>query len=433
MKKKNKAEESTSRPSPLWEKLEGFIHDRIESMVQQVLEHEVSEFLGRGKSERRASVDGASGYRNGHGKPRKLATTAGTFTVRRPRVRGVEDRFESKVLPLFKRHTERLGQLVPELYLHGLAQGDFELALRGLLGDAAPLSASSVARLKDAWQAEFESWSSRSLSADEAEVIYLWVDGIYVKAGLEKDKAAVLVAIGALRDGRKVVLAIEPGYRESTEAWSAILRSLKQRGMRAPRMVVGDGHLGIWGALVNVYPEAREQRCWNHRIVNVLDRVPKKLQKQAKLVLRAIPYADTIEEAERLRGKFRVWAEKSGCPKAADILETDWERLVAFYAPPKEHWKHLRTTNPVESPFAAVRLRTDAAKRFKKVINATAVMWKLLLVAEKTFRRLDAPHLLVEVAAGTKYKNGLRVRDDEATQQAPVTTKTQPASEKLAA
>jgi transposase-like protein len=256
---------------------------------------------------------------------------------------------------------------------------DFDLALRGLLGAAAPLSATSIARLKASWHAEYQSWKHRRL--DDLEPVYVWADGIYVKAGLEKDKAAMLVAIAGLRDGRKVVLAIESGYRESTESWAALLRDLKGRGLRAPRLLIADGHLGIWGAVGTVFPAVREQRCWNHRLVNVLDTLPKKLQAEAREWLTKIPYAATRAEAERLKRAFQAWATKTGMAAAGRRLEEDWDRLVTFYAFPKEHWKHLRTTNVVESPFAAVRLRTGAAKRFKKAENATAVIWKTLLVA----------------------------------------------------
>jgi len=400
-----------AQPSKVcWENLEEFVRGKVQEWVQALLEEEVTELLGRTKSERRAAVDPAGGYRNGHGQPRELSTTFGTVTVRRPRVRGLEETFESRLLPLFRRHTQQVGELLPALYLHGLAEGDFDLALRGLLGEGAPLSASSVARLKGGWQAEYEAWKHRSLA--ELEVVYLWVDGIYVKAGLEKEKAALLVVIAALRDGRKVVLAVESGYRESTQSWSGVLRDLKRRGMNAPRLVIGDGHLGIWGALANVYPEAGEQRCWNHRILNVLDRVPKKDQTAARKLLTLIPYAATKAKAEQQKAQFVAWCEKRGCARAGEILEEDWERMVAFYGFPQEHWKHLRTTNPVESPFASVRLRTDAAKRYKKVENATAVLWKLLLVAEQSFRRLSAPELLAEVAAGALYVDGVRVRSE---------------------
>jgi len=210
----------------------------------------------------------------------------------------------------------------------------------------------------------------------------------------------MLVLIAALRDGRKVVLAVENGYRESTESWAALLRDLKGRGLRAPRLLIADGHLGIWGAVSAVFPTVGEQRCWNHRLVNVVDTLPTQLQSEARDLLTKIPYAETRAEAERQKRVFQAWATKKGGAAAGRRLDEDWERLVTFYAFPKEHWKHLRTTNVVESPFAAVRLRTEAAKRFKKVENATAVIWKTLLVAEQHFRRLDAPERFPEVAEG---------------------------------
>jgi len=391
-----------------FDSLEVHIRQVAQKWMQRILEEEVTEHLGRLKSQRRSQVDAEPGYRNGYGKPRQLALSNGTISVRRPRVRGLSERFESRILPLFKRHSEEVGELLPELYLHGLSSGDFDLALRGLLGEGAPLSASSIDRLKAVWQAEYEEWKQRLLS--DLEVVYLWVDGIHVKAGLEKDKAAVLVVVAALRDGRKVVVAVASGQRESTESWSAILRDLKQRGLNCPKLVIGDGHLGIWGALANVYAEAREQRCWNHRIVNVLDKVPQKDEATAKEMLTAIPYAETREEAARKKRVFQEWCAKKGYEAAAQVLDHDWERMTTFYRFPKEHWKHLRTTNVVESPFARVRLRTTAAKRYKKVKNATAVIWKTLLVAEKSFRKLNAPELLAEVAEGAVYVNGVRIK-----------------------
>jgi len=401
-----------------WQNLEQFAREQVQTFIQQLLEEEVAALLGRQKSQRRpvesppaAPEDGEAPppvpvYRNGHGKPRQLAMPGGTITLRRPRVRGLEERFESRILPLFQRRTEAVGKLLPELYLHGLSTGDFDLALRGLLGEGAPLSPSSILRLKAGWQQEYEAWKGRSLAAEQ--VVYLWVDGIYVKAGLEKEKAALLVAIGALADGRKVVLAVEAGQRESTESWGGILRKLKAQGLNCPRLVIGDGNLGIWGALANVFPEAGEQRCWNHRIVNVLDKIGKKQQPTAKVWLRQLMYAETREQAVELKGKFQNWCQKSGCADAGQLLNEDWERLVAYYDFPREHWKHLRTTNPVESPFAAVRLRTGAAKRYKRADNATAVIWKTLLIAEQGFRRLDAPELMPLVAAGIEYRNGKR-------------------------
>ncbi len=375
-----KSTEAVAKSSVTWETLEAFAREGVQRLLQRVLAEEVDELLGRRRYERRAGVDATPGYRNGFGKPRRLSLSSGTITVRRPRVRGLEGRFESRLLPLFKRRTEEVGRLLPELYLHGLAQGDFDVALRGLLGAAAPLSATSIARLKASWQADDETWKRRQL--DDLEPVYLWADGVYVKAGLEKDKAAILVVIAALRDGRKVVLAVESGYRESTESWAAVLRDLKARGLRAPRLLIADGHLRIWSAVRSIFPTVAEQRCWNHRLLNVLDKLPKTLQAEARRLLTPIPYAETREEADRRKRAFQAWCTKKGVGAIGRLLDEDWERLVTFYAFPKQHWKHLRTTNVVESPFAAVRLRTAAAKRFKKVENATAVIWKTLLISK---------------------------------------------------
>lgn len=391
----------------VWESVEQWARGEIQCWLQDLLEGEVTELLGRGKSQRRTAVDAEAGYRNGYGKPRKLTMSCGTIELRRPRVRGREERFVSRLLPLFVRRTQTVSELIPELYLHGLAEGDFDLALRGLLGEKAPLSASTVARLKEKWQAEYDTWSARRL--DDLEVVYLWVDGVYVKAGLEKSKAALLVAVAALSDGRKVVVALQAGHRESEASWSGLLRDLRRRGLRCPQLVIGDGHLGIWAGLRNVYPEAAEQRCWNHRILNLLDRISKKDQGQAKLLVKAIPYAETVEEASRLKGKFQAWCRQRGYKDTARLIDEDWDRMVTFYRFPKEHWIHLRTSNVIESPFAALRLRTDAAKRFKKVENATAVIFKMLLVGETKYRRLNAPRLLREVFLGVEFRNGERV------------------------
>ena len=327
--------------------------------------------------------------------------------MKRPRVRNTEERFESRVLPLFARKSKKVADLIPELYLHGLAEGDFDLALRGLLGDEAPVSASTVARLKEKWHAELAEWRQRPL--DDLEVVYMWVDGVYVKAGLEKEKAAILVVLAALSDGSKVVVTAVPGYRESTESWSEVLRGLKGRGLECPRLVIGDGHLGIWGALRNVYPQAAEQRCWNHKILNVLDKLPKREHAQAKLMLCRIPYSQTSREAERIRAVFSIWCHERSHQTASEALERDWERMVTFYDFPREHWQHLRTTNPVESPFAALRLRTDAAKRYKRVDRATAVIWKMLMIAERRFRRLKAPGLMSEIYHGAQYVDGMAI------------------------
>jgi putative transposase len=391
--------------SEMWERLEVFVREHIQRFIQTLLEEEVTALLGRPKAARRGAVDAPTGMRNGYGKPRRLSLTAGTITVRRPRIRGLGERFVSRVLPLFKRRTREVGELLPTLYLHGLALGDFDLALRGLLGDGAPLSPASLTRLKAHWQLEYEVWKQRRL--EDLEVVYVWADGLYVKAGLEDTKAALLVMIGALTNGQKVVLAVESGQRESKESWGAMLRDLRARGLKPWRCTIADGHLGIWAALGEQQPTAAEQRCWNHRITNVLDAVPTKYQAEARTLLCAMPYADTQAACEELRAQFDK-RYRQLAPKAVERLGGDWERLVTFYQFPREHWRHLRTTNVVESPFAAVRLRTTAAKRFKKVESATAMIWKVLHVAETTFRRLNAPELLPAVYAGVKYVDGIK-------------------------
>ena len=399
--------ESRSESRPEWEQLEDWVRSQVQRLIQELLEEEVTAFLGRAKSALRSDSDNDTGYRNGYGRARRFTLSSGTIQLRRPRVRDTEEQFESRLLPLFVNRTRKVAELIPELYLHGLSEGDFDLALRGLLGEDAPVAASTVARLKSKWNDELAQWRSRPL--DDLEVVYMWVDGVYLKAGLEKEKAAVLVVMAALSDGSKVVVSAVPGYRESTENWSDVLRDMRRRGLECPRLVVGDGHLGIWGALRNVYPQAAEQRCWNHKIVNVLAKLPKRQQDQAKLMLRTIPYAPTRTEAERLRTVFTRWCGDHSYEAASEALERDWDRMVTFYDFPKEHWGHLRTTNPVESPFAALRLRTDAAKRYKRVDRAIAVIWKMLMVAEQRFRRLKAPELIEDVYLGAQYADGIAI------------------------
>lgn len=407
MNKRTRSDALTSTVS--WESLEAFARLKIQSWFQELLEQEVTELLGREHHERRAAVDGGGGYRNGYGKARRLSMQSGTITVRRPRVRGLEERFESRLLPLFARRTQEVGALLPELYLHGLSQGDFELALRGLLGTGAPLSASSIARLRGKWQYEYDEWRQRRL--DDRELVYAWADGIYVKAGLEREKAALLVVIGAMSDGRKEVLAVEPGYRESTESWASLLRGLRDRGLSAPKLWVADGNLGMWAALSQVWPATPGQPCWNHKIINVLDQLPRKLQAQARELLCQIPYAPSRAEARRRRESFARRYRRT-YPRAVAILEKNWDAMVTFYDFPEAHWKHLRTTNVVESPFASVKLRTTAAKRYKKVENATALIWKVLCVAENRFRKLDAPELLGSVYTDARFVDGKLVRQE---------------------
>jgi len=386
--------------------LEQWARGQIQAQLQHILEEEVTTFLGRSPYARRGTVspvDPPAGSRNGYGKPRAFSMLSGTVTVRRPRVRDLTDRFVSTVLPLFTRRTQEVGTLLPELYLHGLSAGDFELALRGLLGEGAPLSASSIQRLKARFELEYETWTTRDLSA--LQVVYWWADGLYVKAGIADRKSALLTIVGALTTGEKIVLACESGERESKESWLKVLRDLKHRGLTFPRLTVADGHLGIWAALGEMHPTGEEQRCWNHKLANVLNTLPRKAQPQATELLKAMPYADTQAECERQRDAFVRLYRKTD-PKAVDTLLRDWDRMVTFYAFPKDHWIHLRTTNIVESPFASVRLRTDASRRYKRVEGAQAIIWKMLRVAEQAWRRLNAPELLPLVVSGVSFKNG---------------------------
>jgi transposase-like protein len=311
------------------------------------------------------------------------------------------------VLPLFKRRSQELGGMLAQLYLHGLASGDFELALRGLLGEGAPLSAASLLRLTSAWQTEYAAWKRTDLS--KLELVYGWADGLYVKAGIGDRKAALLIIVGATTSGEKRLLACAAGERESKESWSELLRDLKQRGLKLPRLTVADGHLGIWAALGELNPQGAEQRCWNHKIVNVLNALPSKEQAEAAKLLKAMMYANSRSVCERKRDEFLLRFKKTA-PKACATLTRDWERLVSFFDYPQQHWIHLRTTNIVESPFHAVRLRTDASRRFKKVDNAEAMIWKLLMVAHKSWRALNAPHLMREVYEAKPFKDGVAVQ-----------------------
>lgn len=389
-----------------YDELEEFAREKIRGHLQELLEEEVTEWLGREKSERKMKSSEQAGYRNGYGKRRRFTLSVGTVEIRRPRVRNLDERFVSRVLPLFKRQTRQVRDLIPELYLHGLASGDFELALRGLLGEGAPLSASSLGRLKEKWEGEYERWKSEPV--EEAQWAYLWADGIYVKAGIGKEKAALLVVIGVMRDGSKRFLALEVGHRESKESWAEVLRQLKRRGLKTARLFVGDGHLGLWAAVGEIFPEAAEQLCWNHKMLNVMDRVSKKEQVQAKRHLTAMMYAESRREALKERKKFEQTFRHN--PKAVRTVVENWDRLTSYYDFPREHWKHLRTSNVVESPFSRVRLRTAASRRFKSQLNATCLIWKTMMVAEMNFRKLNAPHLVEKVAEGKKYENGEEVR-----------------------
>jgi putative transposase len=280
------------------------------------------------------------------------------------------------------------------------------LALRELLGEGAPLSASSLQRLKEKWQGEYEQW--KSTAVEEKDWAYLWADGVYVKAGIGKEKAALLVVIGVGEDGQKRFLALEPGYRESKESWALVLRQLKARGVSSARLFVGDGNLGLWAAVGEVYPQALEQLCWNHKMLNVMDAVSQREQVQVKHHLNAMMYAESRSQALQERKKFEQAFRHN--PKAVKTVVENWDRLTTYYDFPREHWKHLRTSNVVESPFSRVRLRTAASRRFKSQVNATCLIWKTMMIAEMSFRKLNAPHLVEKVADGSRYKDGVEVK-----------------------
>ena len=258
---------------------------------------------------------------------------------------------------------------------------------------------------------EYDQWKKRDLS--DLEIVYQWADGLYVKAGIDDRKSALLVIVGADTKGKKHILAMEAGHRESGDSWKSVLRDLKTRGLKSPRATCADGHLGIWSALCEIFPESAELRCWNHRIVNVLDKMAKKEQVVAADMLKAMPYAENKSECERLRDDFATKYREIE-PKAVECLFTDWGRLVAFYDFPKEHWIHLRTTNIVESPFSGIRLRTEASRRFKKVANAVALIWKLMMVAERhSWNALQSADLLPGIFAGHVYRDGVRFIEEK--------------------
>jgi len=373
-------------------------------MLVSVLEKEVEEFLGRRAYERGPEF---LGYRNGYGKKRKVAVGTGTVRIRAPRVRESRVRFQSQILSSYQRQSEKVRELIPELYLHGLATGDFELALRGFLGEGASLSASSVTRLKEQWGAEYESWRKRPLSPDG--YAYLWCDGVYPKAGLAKDKTALLVVLGVNREGRKEALAIQEGYRESTESWAAVLRDLKERGLTDPRLFVGDGALGLWAAVREVYPQADEQRCWAHKMRNVLACFPRRLQSQVKLFLREIYNAGSKARAVELMNQF---AEQFGreYPRGVECLLKDRQALLTYYSYPLEHWVSLKTSNPIESIFSPVKLRTNAARRIKSPRSALFLIFQLIQRAQSRWHRINAPELVEKVLNGVKFEDGQEVR-----------------------
>jgi len=351
--------------------------------------------------------------RHGYLPEREVQTGIGGISVRRPRVRdrapdaGGSIRFTSSILPPYLRRARSIEELLPWLYLKGISTGDFGEALAALLGPDAPgLSATTIARLKAAWSDEYERWTRRDLSAKR--YVYFWADGVYFSPRLDHDKQCLLVVIGADERGTKDIVGLSDGYRESDQSWRELLLDLKRRGLVVPpELAVGDGALGFWKALREVYGETREQRCWVHKTANILNKLPRSLQGKAKGHLQDIWMAETRADAEAAFGFF-VEAYGARYDKAVECLTRDRDRLLAFYDFPAEHWKHIRSTNPIESTFATVRLRTTKTRGCLSRKTALAMVFKLMLSARKKWRRLDGSDHLAEVIQGVIFKDGIK-------------------------
>jgi transposase-like protein len=360
--------------------------------------------------------------RNGRARERRVTVGSGTVAVRAPRVNdkrideqtGARQKFSSRILPAYARRSPKVNDVLPVLYLRGLSTGDFRPALEQLLGeDAAGLSPSTISRLCKDWEGEHDRFRTRSLRF--ARYAYLFVDGVHVSVRLgEDDRLCLLVVIGVREDGVKELLAVEDGYRESTESWAGVMRDLRDRGLNEPRLVVGDGALGTWAALRDVFPAARRQACWVHKIARVLDALPKRLQPDAKKLLHEIMEAPSRSAARVARERFRE-AFDAKYPKAVAKLDTDWAHLTAFYDFPAEHWRHLRTSNAIESSFATVKLRTRVTKGAGSKKAALAMAYKLLDAAQERWRRFNGHELVADVLAGATFKDGIRVTDDQTT------------------
>ena len=377
-------------------------------MLAVALETEAADYIAR--YQERDEHGRAQVVRNGKARPRKVTLGSGTIEVRAPRVDDRRQRedgrqtFRSQVLPPYMRRSPKVAEVLPILYLRGLSTGDFKEGLAALLGEeASGLSPTTITRLTAAWQTGYEAFQNRDLS--DRDYVYVWADGIHFRIRLEEDRLCALVMIGVRPDGTKELIAIEDGYRESTESWAGLLRGLKRRGMRAPVLAVGDGALGFWKALRDVWPETREQRCWVHRIANVLDKLPKRLHAKAKAALHEIMRAETRKAAQQAIGQFEAdYGAKY--PKAVASLRRDEAELLTFFDFPAEHWLHLRTANVIESPFATVRLRQRVTKGAGSRQKGLLMAFKLLLMAQDRWRRINGAHLIPLVRAAVGFTDG---------------------------
>jgi len=378
------------------------------SLLQEAVEAEVAAVIACYQAEKdehgRQRI-----VRNGHKPERAIQTGIGDVMVRAPRVRDRqgEIKFSSSILPPYLRRTKSIEELLPWLYLKGLSTGDFSSVLTALLGqDAAGLSASTISRLKEVWKEEHQRWSKRELTGKH--FVYIWVDGVHFGVRLEDASQCILVVIGATVDGKKELLAMLDGYRESAESWKELLLDLKQRGLTIdPKVAIGDGALGFWKALPQVFGTTREQRCWVHKTANVLNKLPKGQQAKAKAALHEIWMAESLAAAEQAFDQFLTTYEVK-YEKAAECLAKDRRALLTFYDFPAEHWSHLRTTNPIESTFATVRLRTAKTRGCVSRAGILAMVFKLTKCAEQKWRKLKGQARLAQVVQGVRFKDGLQ-------------------------
>lgn len=397
--------------------LDDLAREGARRMLMEALEAEVAAYIDAYR-EARDDKGHALVVRNGTARERTLTTGAGTFPVRAPRVNdrrvdanGQRQKFSSRILPSYMRRSPKVTEVLPILYLRGLSTGDFREALPALLGeDASGLSPIAITRLTAVWEDEYETFRNEDLS--ERDYVYVWADGVHFNIRLEEERLCTLVVLGVRADGTKELVAVEDGYRESADSWATVLRSLKRRGMRAPIVGVGDGALGFWAAVRDVWPETKEQRCWVHRLANVLDKLPKGLQPRAKRALHEIMNAETKDQAESLIGRFAE-EYQAKYPKAVESLRRDEDKLLTFYSLPAEHWRHLRTTNPIESPFATVRLRQRVTKGAGSRTKGLTMAFKLLLMAQERWRKLNGAELLPLVRAGVRFEDGKRIERED--------------------
>jgi len=360
---------------------------------------------------------------NGYAKEREVTTGAGMVEVKAPRVddRRKDEHYRSVIMPAYMRKSPKVSEVLPVLYLRGLSTGDFAPALGEFFGSAAGLSASTVARLTESWQAEHEQWCHRDLSG--TDYVYWWVDGVHFNVRLEEDRLCCLVVVGVRPDGSKELVAVADGYRESKESWAALLRGLRDRGLAGPVLAVGDGALGFWAAIRDVFPSTKEQRCWVHKTANVLDALPKRLHLQAKTAVQAIYNAPTRTDALSAVSSFAdAFAE---FPKATKKIVDELDVLLAFYDFPVEHWLHLRTTNPIESTFSTVRLRTRVTRGAGSRKAALAMAYKLLDAAQARWHKITAPELVPLVRAGATFIDG-KLQERRPAETEPEVVKTGP-------